>query len=304
MTQPRSIVLAADGSEKAMVATRVAASLAAAWHTPLHLVHTWTQVPPAMAAYGGFGGGMAVVDTTLIDLRGAATEVVAGARAVAEKAGCTVVEHLVEDPRPADAILDIADRVDAELIVAGRRGLGALGRLFVGSVSEELLHRTTRPVLLVHGEAGCWPPQTVIAAVDGSDEASRAALLGASIAAATGAGVELLQAVRRDADDLVDLEPDAYRTTVVNLTARLHERAERVATRSGAKPVRARLELAEPVRAIMAAVGGVPAPVLVAMGTHGRGRAHRLVLGSVATSVVHQGVTSVLVVPPPTRPLH
>jgi nucleotide-binding universal stress UspA family protein len=56
---------------------------------------------------------------------------------------------LMEDGRPATVIADIADRVDAELIVVGRRGRGELAELLLGSVSHELTHHCTRPLVVV-----------------------------------------------------------------------------------------------------------------------------------------------------------
>ncbi|HXA29450.1 MAG TPA: universal stress protein [Candidatus Angelobacter sp.] len=302
MTAHRSIVVATDGSEKAAVATTAAAKLAAAWGAQLHVVHAWSPIPRMVATYGTGAGATAVMSPPILEeLRIAAIEVLGAAGTEGRRAGCAVEEHLLDSADVPDAVLALAEEVDAELIVAGRRGLGALGRLFLGSVSEPLLHRSTRPLLLVHGDAACWPPQTVVAAVDGSGDADRAAVLGAAVAAATGAGVELLHAVARDAEGLVDVDGDTYRRTIAEETARLWRQAERLTARTGAGSVRARLELAAPVTAIKSAVDSVPGPVLVAMGTHGRGRAHRLVLGSVALSVVHEGVASVLVVPPRRR---
>ena len=47
------------------------------------------------------------------------------------------------------AILDIADETDAQLIVAGARGLSALQSMLLGSVTTPLVHHSTRPVLVV-----------------------------------------------------------------------------------------------------------------------------------------------------------
>src|SRR5467141_3770230 len=52
------------------------------------------------------------------------------------------------DGRPASAILDIADREKADLIVVGRRGRGEVAELLLGSVSHEIALHSKRPVLL------------------------------------------------------------------------------------------------------------------------------------------------------------
>ena len=61
---------------------------------------------------------------------------------------------LMEDGRPATVIAEVADRVDAELIVVGRRGRGELAELLLGSVSHELTHHCTRPLVVVSRSDG------------------------------------------------------------------------------------------------------------------------------------------------------
>ena len=53
---------------------------------------------------------------------------------------------------PADAVRDLADQVDADLIVVGCRGLGAGRRLILGSVSSSLAHDAPADVLIVRQE--------------------------------------------------------------------------------------------------------------------------------------------------------
>lgn len=50
---------------------------------------------------------------------------------------------------PAAEILKAADETRADLIIIGSRGLGRIGGLILGSVSERVLHGAHRPVLVV-----------------------------------------------------------------------------------------------------------------------------------------------------------
>lgn len=51
-------------------------------------------------------------------------------------------------------IVDVADEIDAKLIVTGTRGLGGVRSLLMGSTSDRVLHHTRRPVLVVPSPEG------------------------------------------------------------------------------------------------------------------------------------------------------
>jgi nucleotide-binding universal stress UspA family protein len=53
------------------------------------------------------------------------------------------------DAKPADAILAVADRVDAAVIVVGTWGESPLRGALLGSTPHKLLQLSTRPVLCV-----------------------------------------------------------------------------------------------------------------------------------------------------------
>jgi nucleotide-binding universal stress UspA family protein len=61
---------------------------------------------------------------------------------------------VIEDGRPASVIAKVADGVDADVIVVGRRGRGGVAELVLGSVSHELVLHSKRPVLLISAAAG------------------------------------------------------------------------------------------------------------------------------------------------------
>ena len=51
-----------------------------------------------------------------------------------------------------DKICECAEEVNAEIVLVGSRGLGNIGSLVLGSVSERVVHKCTRSVLVVKGE--------------------------------------------------------------------------------------------------------------------------------------------------------
>jgi len=59
------------------------------------------------------------------------------------------IEVLLEEGAPELTISDIADRIQADYIVMGSHGHGALYHLLLGSVSEQILQRAKCPVLVV-----------------------------------------------------------------------------------------------------------------------------------------------------------
>ena len=58
------------------------------------------------------------------------------------------VEKIIAIGPPAEGIVKLASTMDADLIVMGNRGLGAVRRLAFGSVSTYVLHHAGCPVLV------------------------------------------------------------------------------------------------------------------------------------------------------------
>ena len=58
-------------------------------------------------------------------------------------------EPVLVEGDPPQAILDTANRYDADLIVTGARGLSTLRSLLVGSTTHKLTHLSQRPVTIV-----------------------------------------------------------------------------------------------------------------------------------------------------------
>ena len=52
---------------------------------------------------------------------------------------------------PVDSICGAADHLKADLVIVGNRGLGGVGGLVLGSVSERVVHKCSRSVMVVKG---------------------------------------------------------------------------------------------------------------------------------------------------------
>jgi nucleotide-binding universal stress UspA family protein len=143
-----SIVCGVDGSPDSQAALRVAARLADRLRLKLVVAHVAepAHIPYAAAApFGGMAGRAAVMEEVESQEENAARlleEVVAAS-------GFVDAERRAGVGVPAEALADIADEVDAELIVVGSRGRGAFKSAFLGSVSNAVIGIARCPVLLV-----------------------------------------------------------------------------------------------------------------------------------------------------------
>lgn len=77
-----------------------------------------------------------------------AAKATAAAKAILEKSDVRAIET-VREGDPATAIVNAANRTDANLVVIGSRGLSGLKEKLLGSVSREVAEHTSCPVLIV-----------------------------------------------------------------------------------------------------------------------------------------------------------
>ncbi|RDL45536.1 universal stress protein [Marinomonas piezotolerans] len=59
------------------------------------------------------------------------------------------IEVMVSFGEPAKKIVEVAEEIDAQMIVMGDRRVNALSRLFLGSTAQQVIHRASKPVLIV-----------------------------------------------------------------------------------------------------------------------------------------------------------
>lgn len=141
-----TILVAIDGSEFAERAVEVACSLAA---TSKDATVTLIHAPAFPANTAGLGaGGMALLPST-DELLKEGQVVAEKAEALARSKGCASVSSKVICGDPTTIVLSEAEKSGADLIVAGRRGLGTLKGIILGSVSQKLTAHAPCPVLTI-----------------------------------------------------------------------------------------------------------------------------------------------------------
>ncbi|MEO7422836.1 MAG: universal stress protein [Ornithinibacter sp.] len=69
---------------------------------------------------------------------------------VAERHPGVPVDIVVRHGKPADAIIEVADDVRADVVVVGSRRHGGFVGLLLGSVSRRVVNRSERVVIVAH----------------------------------------------------------------------------------------------------------------------------------------------------------
>lgn len=135
----KKVLLAVDGSEHSMRAAAFAGELSKHLRMPvvvLNVVHETRMITPTVVAEYAELEHTYVTQRDLLESIGA--DVVAKAAAAVTKAGGDVDHQKVLVGSAPHTIASYAEAVGADCIVMGRRGLGDLKGLLMGSVSHRV----------------------------------------------------------------------------------------------------------------------------------------------------------------------
>ncbi|MFD4611592.1 universal stress protein [Streptomyces sp. NPDC058440] len=290
MTRP--ITAGVDGSEESLAALAWAAREAERRGLPLRVVRAWRH-----EVHDAFDVGDR--DTQQAWVRESVAE---AARTVTERhPGLDVTSDALEDD-PVPALLGAA--AESETLVLGSRGRGVLVGFLVGSVGQQVIAGTERPVVLVR--AGDRPAaeaagREVVVGQQGAPEDSAAALEFAfTSAAARGAGVRAVRAWTlppvfayspgslRLLDEAGGLEP-YERKALGSALQPWRERFPDV-------PVVEHVEMGSAGQVLLAAAENAQ---LLVVGRRARRTAVGARIGSVASGMLHHAGCPVAVVPHP-----
>ncbi|AQA04682.1 universal stress protein [Mycobacterium sp. MS1601] len=276
------LVVGVDGSPPSKAAVTWAARTAELHRTALTLVHV--VVPPNMMAWQepiamtGYGEWQQT----------RAREILDEAAQLAQQAapGIQISTESIAGPS-ISTLIDLSK--DAETIVVGCRGLGAIGRALLGSVSRALVHHAHCPVAVIHDQQ-VPTDGPVVVGVDGSPVSERAVAV--AFDEASRRGVDLI-AVHAWSDagvmdfpgfDFTPLQQDAQEVLAERLAGWQERypdvRVERV------------VAFDRPAAQLLLQARGAQ---LVVVGSHGRGGFAGMLLGSVSSAVVNAATVPVLV---------
>jgi nucleotide-binding universal stress UspA family protein len=145
-----SIVVGTDGSAPARKAVGVAAEMAKLAAAQLHLVSAYHVFGDMMLVAPGLDEEALGEAGTEERIRADVEAMLGGLARELEAEGVPVTTYASSDS-PAQAILDVADRRGADLIVVGNRG--TRNPRVLGSVPNNVVHLAPCSVLVVH----TWP---------------------------------------------------------------------------------------------------------------------------------------------------
>src|SRR5215208_3721249 len=142
------IVVGTDGSETATEAVKQATELAKAMSASLHIVSAYEPVPRDRLREESAEVPGDVAHS--VGPREDVNQVLEGAAKTAKSAGVETQTHPREG-EPADALLDVAEEVKADVIVVGNKGMTGAKRFLLGSVPNKVSH---------HSPCGVWIVRT------------------------------------------------------------------------------------------------------------------------------------------------
>lgn len=261
------------------------AALAARLGAVLHIVHAFSPPAPFLNLEGR---------GRQWDERGAQLE----ARVGPLSGNATIVAHPVV-ASPAEGILDVAEREEADLVAVGASRRGAVAGMIIGTTAQRVLRASRVPVLVKRVPEGDHP-RRILLTTDLSE-------LSVSVHEH---GLRLVGTLwdSRDADvrsllvagDDLPLPPPGHQIGMRReAKARLEEFLNR--TSSGERTVEGKVRLGLSAREILAEAEEWRADLLV-LGTHGRTGYSRFLIGSVAETVSRKVPCDVLVLPVLRRP--
>jgi len=281
------IVVGVDGSEVSQLAIDWAARDAALRGVPLTLVHVlpaevepWIDIPVAEDF-------LAARDRRAEQVINDALRVVVVA---ASDRRDIAVEHQILSGHAVPALVELSK--DADMIVAGSRGLGGVEGLLLGSVSSGLVHHAYCPVAVIHDDSRLLNDAAiapVVVGVDGSPASELATAIAFDEASRRKAELVAVHTWMNHADFYVDVAWDAVATQAEE------ELAQRLAGWSERYPeviVRRVVGQDNPVSRLLKESSRAQ---LLVVGSHGRGGFAGLLLGSVSSALAHASRIPVIV---------
>ncbi len=308
----RTLMVPLDGSPFGEHALPLALSIARRAKARIHLVHV---VPPLAEPFAE-GIFLTPEDLQTRAMKQQLAYLEGVARRLGAEGGVEVTTTVLEG-EAGSTLQAHAEGASADLVVMATHGKGALGRFWLGSVTDELVRHLAIPLLLVrpHENAPDLAAEAklghVLLPLDGTELGERVLNAATELACLMPAAeVTLLRVVKPATapyypmEGAVDQAEHTLVLRVQELQDRLYRAAEqyleKVAERLRARGLKVATRVAaeaQPALAILHEAKQERAG-LIALTTHGRRGLARLVMGSVADKVIRGAEVPVLVLRP------
>ncbi len=314
------IVVATDFSPVASAALQAATGLAARAGEPevvlLHAVEPMSFLEPLTGARFTTGVGLPsdIMRRSMENAEERLAEF-AGEAPIPEPED---LGRVVRSGRPADAILELGDELDADLLVVGTHGRTGVRRLLFGSVAGEVLRRARRPVMTVHewvpGADGPLIPgadgalvsgvmniRRVLVPTDFSKQARAGLRAGVEIARAFGAELHLLHVIDTRFDAALAPLLGDHQPSLQSLLARAEKHAEDIlasewkAAGPSSLTTKEHVRVGQPAHEVAEFVKGYEIDMIV-MGSRGRSTIGDFILGSTAERINRTSTVPVITV--------
>lgn len=302
----RKVLVCSDGSCCALAAVQAGVAIARHHEAELIVLNVFHS---AYADIAEIGAWAIAVDQQMLDscARRDKSTIEHSVRPLLDEL-MTPYRVLQEKGHPIQAILTIAEKENVDLIVVGSRGLRGVKELYLGSISNSIMHHAPCPVLIVRGDqapAGAPSFQHILLATDASECAQAATAVAVNMAQKFATSLTVLNVctvvdthVPAENGEVYLGEPrtDLYAAGLLEL---VRDNVSRLAKPAGVycsyvqksgHPYDAILGFAEDHRSD-----------LIVMGSRGLGGFEQMLLGSVSNYVAHHARCPVLVVRPPRK---
>ena len=295
----RKILFATDFSDCAAHAQIYAFAFAPRFKAELHIAHAVDTTYPSYAGVYGFG---VEVEHHIADVKKQARQDLAAVACAARGAGLTAHTHLLIG-RPAEAVVDEAQKLDCDLIITGTHGRGGFDHFLFGSNAERIVRFSPIPVLAVKPrerefvhEAGKFTLKRVLCPCDLSPLAEQAAGFAAEICRLFGAELTLLHVIDNRLEYPLVL-PDAALFAPEEIRRRAAEKLKPIAAKLKDVKVSVEVITGAPEKLIAEAARDKSID-LIALTTHGRGGLSRALVGSTAEKLVRIASVPTLTIRP------
>lgn len=206
------------------------------------------------------------------------------------------VEPLVREGEPADILIDTAREKNADLIAMGTYGRRSLKRLFLGSVTSEVVINSPCDVLIVKKPCTecIGKYDSILVPFDGSEFSKKALKRACSLSKFDSAKITAMYVIPRYEEMIEFLATGSIKEKILKESQKIINEAEKIASAEGIA-IKTEIQEGYVVEKIVLSAGKTKNN-LIAMGSYGWRGINKAIMGSSTERIVINAACPVLVV--------